>query len=117
MCIRDRFRHNYLDGVDVERSDPRISPLLADDLAGLPPALVLVGGFDPMCDEVRAYADALRAAGVVVDYREFGSLVHGFANFFSLGGDSAAATAEMISAVRAHLSYGASAPALREVQQ
>jgi acetyl esterase len=43
------------------------------------------------------------AAGVMVDHREFGSLVHGFAAFFPLGGDSATATTAMISALRAHL--------------
>jgi len=42
-------------------------------------------------------------AGVAVDYREFGSLIHGFANFFPVGGGSATATAESISALRAHL--------------
>jgi acetyl esterase len=80
-----------------------VSPLLADDLTGLPPALVLTGGFDPLRDEGRQYADAMRAAGVSVDHREFGSLVHGFANFFPLGGGSATATTDMISALRAHL--------------
>jgi acetyl esterase len=80
-----------------------VSPLLADDLTGLPPALVLTGGFDPLRDEGRQYADAMRAAGVSVDHREFGSLVHGFANFFPFGGGSATAIAEMISALRAHL--------------
>jgi acetyl esterase len=38
-----------------------------------------------------------------VDYRQFGSLIHGWANFFPLGGGSAVATTEMISALRAHL--------------
>ena len=80
-----------------------MSPLLADDLSGLPPALLLTAGFDPLRDEGRQYADALREAGVTVDYREFGSLVHGFANFFPLGGGSATAMAETISALRAHL--------------
>ena len=67
---------------------------------------MLTGGFDPLRDEGRQYADAMRAAGVPVDHREFGSLVHGFANFFPLGGGSATATAEMISALRAHLGRG-----------
>ena len=48
-------------------------------------------------------ADAMRAAGTVVDYREYGPVVHGFANFFTLGGASATATSEVISAIRAHL--------------
>lgn len=97
------FRHHFLDGAQLDASDPRVSPLLADDLTGLPPALVLSGGFDPLRDEDRQYADAMRAAGVAVDHRHFGSLVHGWANFFPLGGGSASATTEMISALRAHL--------------
>jgi acetyl esterase len=97
------FRDKFLDGALLDASDPRVSPLLADDLTGLPPALVLTGGFDPLRDEGQQYADAMRAAGVSVDHRQFGSLVHGFANFFPLGGGSATATTEMISALRAHL--------------
>lgn len=99
----DWFHRHYLDGAALEPSDPRVSPLRADDLSGLPPALVLTAGFDPLRDEGRQYAEAMRAAGVAVDYREFGSLVHAFANFFPLGGDSATAMAESISAMRAHL--------------
>ncbi len=97
------FRDRYLSGAQLDASDPRVSPLLADDLTGLPPALVLTGGFDPLRDEGQQYADAMRAAGVTVDHRQFGSLMHGFANFFPLGGGSATATTEMISALRAHL--------------
>jgi acetyl esterase len=102
----DRFTGHYLDGASIDASDPRVSPLLAEDLSGLPPALVLTAGFDPLRDEGRQYVEALRAAGVSVDYREFGSLIHGFANFFALGGGSATATAEAISALKAHLARG-----------
>ena len=48
-------------------TDPRVSPLLADDLSGLPPASWSPAGFDPLRDEGRQYAEALRAAGVAVD--------------------------------------------------
>ncbi|WP_110789249.1 alpha/beta hydrolase [Mycolicibacterium llatzerense] len=99
----DWFRANYLAESALDPSDPRVSPLLADDLSGLPPALVLTGGFDPLRDEGEAYAVALAAAGVPVDHRRYGSLVHAFANFFPLGGDSATATADFVSAFRAHL--------------
>ena len=96
-------RKQFLDGAQIDAADPRVSPLLADDLSGLPPALVLTAGFDPLRDEGRQYADAMREAGVTVDYREFPSLIHAFANFFPQGGGSATAVAETISALRAHL--------------
>jgi acetyl esterase len=99
----DWFRANYLAESALDPADPRVSPLLAEDLSGLPPALVLTGGFDPLRDEGDAYAAALAAAGVPVDHRTYGSLIHAFANFFPLGGDSAVATADFISAFRAHL--------------
>jgi acetyl esterase len=100
------FRDHYLGGSEVDHSDPRVSPLLADDFSGLPPALVVTAGFDPLRDEGRQYADAMRSSNVPVDHREFGSLIHGFANFFPFGGGSATAMAEVISALRAHLSGG-----------
>ena len=100
----DFCRDKYLGGSGIDPADPRVSPLLADDLAGLPPALLVTAGFDPLRDEGRQYAEALRAAGNEVDAREFGSLIHSFPNFSPLGGESAAATHEIISALRAHLS-------------
>jgi acetyl esterase/lipase len=80
-----------------------VSPLQAESLAGLAPALIAVAGFDPLRDEGENYASALRAAGTPVDLRCMRSLTHGFANVFQLGGGSAAATSELISALRAHL--------------
>jgi acetyl esterase len=102
----DWCQAHYLGGAAIGAADPRISPLLADDLSRLPPAVVVTGGFDPLRDEGTQYADALAAAGVPVDHRQFGSLIHGFANFFPLGGGSASATAEVVSALKAHLSRG-----------
>ena len=97
----DFCRDKYLGAIDP--ADPRVSPLLADDLSGLPPALLITAGFDPLRDEGRQYAEALRAAGNAVDFREFGSLIHAFSSFASLGGRSATALAEINSALRAHL--------------
>ena len=85
-------------------ADPRVSPLLADSLSGLPPALIATAGFDPLRDEGDRYAAALHEAGTHVDLRSMRSLTHGFANLFPLGGGSALATTELISALRAHLS-------------
>jgi acetyl esterase len=100
----DFFEAHYLAGVGIDPADPRISPLLAESLAGLPPALIATAGFDPLRDEGDSYAAALSAAGTDVDLRSMGSLTHGFASLFPLGGGSAQATAELISALRAHLS-------------
>jgi acetyl esterase len=94
----------YLDCSDLEPTDPRVSPLLAESLSGLPPTLIAVAGFDPLRDEGDRYAAALRDAGTPVDLRSLGSLTHGFASLFPLGGASAVATTELISALRAHLS-------------
>ncbi len=51
------FRAHYLAG-DEDGRDPRASPLLADDLAGMAPTYLAVAGFDPLCDEGLAYARA-----------------------------------------------------------
>jgi acetyl esterase/lipase len=100
----DWFHAQYLRGSGIDPTDPRVSPLLAESLAGLAPALIAVAGFDPLRDEGEAYAAALQAAGTAVDLRYMSSLTHGFANLFPLGGDSAVATSDLISALRAHLS-------------
>jgi acetyl esterase len=71
------FRSLYLpDPADWERATA--SPLLADDLSGLAPALVVTAGFDPLHDDGEAYADALAKAGVEVEYRCCDDQVHGF---------------------------------------
>jgi acetyl esterase len=71
------FYKCYLpEGADT--SDPRISPLRAKDLSGLPPAYIMLGGFDPLHDEGMEYADKLRAAGVKVTVAEYEGMVHTF---------------------------------------
>ena len=70
------FRDNYLEAKD--RDDWRASPLLAKDHSRLPPALVMVAGFDPLIDEGEAYANKMRAAGVHVTTIHYADMIHGF---------------------------------------
>lgn len=71
------FRGHYIADA-AQWADWRASPLLAEDLSHLPPALVLTAGFDPLRDEGRQYADALSAAGVATQYACFERQIHGF---------------------------------------
>ena len=90
----DWYEANYLGGgtlpddVDAMRRDPRVSPLLADDLGqlaerGLAPAYVAVAGFDPLRDEGNAYARKLSDAGVATTLRVHTDAVHPFINILA----------------------------------
>lgn len=72
---------DYLPG-DVDAADPRVSPLRATRLTGLPPAIIHTAEYDPMRDEGNAYARKLLAAGVAVEHVCHDGMVH---NFHAIG--------------------------------
>ena len=93
----------HLLGPGGDATDPRCSPLLARDLSGLAPAVVVSAGFDPLRDEAEEYAHAMRAAGVRVVLRRFDSLFHGFANAGGVHRASERALIEVAGMLRATL--------------
>jgi acetyl esterase/lipase len=74
LSLMEWFWDHYCDA--AYRGDPKASPLRADDLAGLPPALVVTCQFDPLRDEGNAYARALAGAGVEVELLQCEGQIH-----------------------------------------
>lgn len=94
------FGGHYRSSGAVHQTDPRVSPLLADDLSALPPTLIFTAGFDILRDEGEAYAAALAAVGVRVHLERFPSLAHSFINMTSVSRASARALHRMGTALR-----------------
>ena len=87
-------------GAESEALDPRCSPLLADDLAGIAPAYVATAGFDPLRDEGEEYAGRLRSAGARVALQRHSGLIHGFVNTTEMGHSAREASLEAAGALR-----------------
>ena len=94
------FREQYLSS-EEDMEDYRASPVLGDQLASLPPALVMTAGFDPLCDEAEAYAKRMREAGVEVDYICYENQIHGFVSFAGVIDDGKEFIARASKALRA----------------
>ncbi len=80
LLTRERmlyFKRCYLRGPE-DSANWQASPLKANDLSRLPPALVITASHDPLVDEGKAYADRLAAAGTTVRYKCYEGMIHGF---------------------------------------
>lgn len=98
--MRD-FIDKYVPDV-AQRRDWRCSPLFAQSLKGLPPALVILAGFDPLYDEGEAYAARLQSEGVAVTVKRFPGQMHGFVSRPKLLPKSLDAVADIAAFMEAH---------------
>jgi acetyl esterase/lipase len=64
----------------IARTEPKVSPLFATDLAGLAPALIVTADHDPLRNEGDEYATRLKAANVPVDHTCWPGMIHGLAS-------------------------------------
>ena len=92
------FRAHYLARPEDARR-PHASPLLAPDLHGLPPALIITAECDPLRDEAEAYAGRLEHAGVPVRCTRYSGMIHPFFSFVGAVRQSHEAIAEIAAAL------------------
>lgn len=90
----DWFMKQYLPA-GTDHRDLRISPGQEMDLSGLPPAVLVTAGHDPLSDEGDEYAARLKAAGVPVVHKRYDSLAHAFTAFTFISPGSRAACREI----------------------
>ncbi|MEM1367623.1 MAG: alpha/beta hydrolase, partial [Cyanobacteria bacterium P01_H01_bin.15] len=95
-----QFYRNAYARSQTDWTDPYFSPLLAKELTGLPPALIMTAGLDPLHDEAEAYAQRLEKSQVPVDYIDYPEMVHGFMHFPRFCSDSASAFTKIADFIR-----------------
>jgi acetyl esterase len=83
----------------AETLDPYVSPLLAGDVSGLPPGLVITAEFDPLLSEGEAYAARLLVAGIPCSVHRYNGMIHGFMSFSGLLPQAGQAIGEMAAAL------------------
>jgi len=71
------FEANYITD-EAQRQNPEVSPLKAESLAGVAPAIVVTAGYDPLCDQGFVYAERLVADGVAVTHHHYEDQIHAF---------------------------------------
>jgi len=93
------YRQHYLAGPG-DAANALASPLRAENLAGLPPALVITAEYDPLRDQGEAYARRLAQDGVEVELSRYPGMAHGFFTMAGAVDASRAAMAQAASRLR-----------------
>lgn len=106
------FMDHYVPDVE-QRTDPRVSVLLAEDLRGFPATYLATAGFDPVRDEGEAFAEKLAEAGVRVAAHRHPDLIHGYASMLVAGPRCREAVAEAAGALRVGLALSRPKPRAR----
>jgi len=97
--LMEWFQGHYLESAE-DKNDWRASPLLAEDLSNLPPALIQTAGFDPLKQEGIAYGAALTAAGGRSNHTDYPGMIHGFINWGGVIDAAKVATTEGVEALK-----------------
>jgi acetyl esterase len=95
LVPREDLAWYYEEYYEGDASDFRVSPVFADDLSGLPPALIITAEHDTLRDEGRAYAVRLEASGVPTQYSCYSGMIHGFLQMAGLLDEAQQAIAEI----------------------
>ena len=102
--VIEYFHDGYVGGVDVEPTDPRVSPAYAPSHVAVPATHIVTAEYDPLRDEGKAYADTLEAAGVPVTYQCYTGLMHNFIQQTAVVSRARVAVEEMASVLKEALS-------------
>lgn len=94
---KETYIEHYLTD-PAQAADPRVSPIKATDLRGLPPALILTAEYDPLLRDGLAYAERIEGAGVPVEYHCTEGQFHGSQPMAALIPDEATAYQSRIAA-------------------
>jgi acetyl esterase len=111
--ILDKDELHWCVGVylgEHDARDPRASPIWADSVAGLPPAVILTSECDPICDDGRRYAERLAGAEVPVVFKEFAGHVHGSHSLTAFLPSARDWRSVVVESVREHLVSGGQRP-------
>jgi len=100
LVPREDLAWYYEEYYEGDTSDFRVSPVFADDVSGLPPALIITAEHDTLRDEGKAYADKLESSGVPTKYSCYSGMIHGFLQMAGLVDEAQAAIDEIAAFAR-----------------